>query len=272
MENFNIYSTEDYYRRESIQFYNEIINHIEKKVLNAKDKKIAYSYYFDEYLEYLFGNRNITGFGLLENLIIDKYKLHCALNKDNYYSTFFKELQNETNYFLDILYCYTSFENVVYEDIEKKLKNFKYVSFVIIQNETLCNISSYLKTNHQVETSNLLKAYTFNEKFDNELENRENSKIHNVVSPIEWKGTQGQLAELFVELHKKGWIELYDNQYRTKTEVLETIKQCFSKSNTIHQCFKAGLNKKLIPQWEGIYDRNTKHKYVPKFADILNKS
>jgi hypothetical protein len=74
--------------------------------------------------------------------------------------------------------------------------------------------------------------------------------------PIEWLGTQKQLAELFIELEKKGWI----NKPGTKQ-----IQAAFTKSNTIDQILKPSQNKvtKLF-DYEGVYTTN----YNPVFASI----
>jgi hypothetical protein len=74
--------------------------------------------------------------------------------------------------------------------------------------------------------------------------------------PIEWLGTQKQLAELFIELEKKGWI----NKPGTKQ-----IQAAFTKSNTIDQILKPSQNKvtKLF-DYEGVYTTN----YYPVFASI----
>ena len=73
---------------------------------------------------------------------------------------------------------------------------------------------------------------------------------------MQWKGTQKQLAELFIELKKKGWIE--DFEY-------EAIKNCFTKSNTIHQALKPTQDRKTKEStYEGVYSRN----YTPLFYGI----
>ena len=77
-----------------------------------------------------------------------------------------------------------------------------------------------------------------------------------LLNKIQWRGTQKQLAELFVELQKKGWIEKPD---------YETIRQAFTKSKTINQVMKPTQDKKTKQKdYEGIYTPN----YEPCFFGI----
>ena len=77
------------------------------------------------------------------------------------------------------------------------------------------------------------------------------------LTKIQWLGTQKQLAELFIELKKKGWIEEHP---------AEVIQSCFTKSNSISQCFKPGIDKNrgYEPTYPGIYTPE----YNPKFFGI----
>lgn len=52
---------------------------------------------------------------------------------------------------------------------------------------------------------------------------------------IQWLGTQKELAELFVELKRKGWIENIEN---------ETIQDCFTESKSVPQYLKPGTDTK----------------------------
>ena len=77
---------------------------------------------------------------------------------------------------------------------------------------------------------------------------------------MQWKGTQKQLAELFVELKRKGWIEEFN---------YDAIKAAFTNSNTIHQVLKPGTDRKTKKEeYDQIYTSN----YSPSFFGImLNK-
>lgn len=70
----------------------------------------------------------------------------------------------------------------------------------------------------------------------------------------EWLGTQFQLAELFIELERKGWI---------KEKKHKTIKGCFTNSNTIDQVIKPGYDLKE-PTYPQIYTES----YRPVFEGI----
>ncbi len=78
------------------------------------------------------------------------------------------------------------------------------------------------------------------------------------VRKIEWLGSQKELAELFIELKKKGWITDFDN---------DTIKECFTKSHSIQQTLKPAYNTKSKmkePTYEGVYTSE----YEPQFYGI----
>ncbi len=75
---------------------------------------------------------------------------------------------------------------------------------------------------------------------------------------IEWLGTQQQLAELFVELERKGFIASIEPK---------KIKAAFTKSKSIQQILKPSINKKLVPTFEQVFTK----KYTPKF-DFIKKS
>ncbi len=80
--------------------------------------------------------------------------------------------------------------------------------------------------------------------------------IQIISEKIDWKGTQKELAELFIELKNKGWIE----------EVNPTkIMNAFTQSDTIQQVLKPGNNPKTkIDEYNQIYTK----RYKPKFKGI----
>lgn len=73
---------------------------------------------------------------------------------------------------------------------------------------------------------------------------------------IKWEGTQKELAELFIELKSKGWIE----------EVNPTkIMNAFTQSDSIQQVLKPGKNPRTnIDEYDQIYTK----RYKPKFKGI----
>jgi hypothetical protein len=76
------------------------------------------------------------------------------------------------------------------------------------------------------------------------------------IDKIVWLGSQKQLAELFVELKKNGWIEKFE---------YETMKKCFTKTNTIQQVLKPSIDTSTGESaYEGIYTKL----YEPKFYGI----
>lgn len=85
----------------------------------------------------------------------------------------------------------------------------------------------------------------------------------NELSPvikIEWNGTQKELAELFVELHRKKWIDEIPSKL---------IKQYFTKSDTIEQVLKPTQDSKTKEKnYEGIFTTA----YRPRFDTIRQSS
>jgi hypothetical protein len=76
---------------------------------------------------------------------------------------------------------------------------------------------------------------------------------------IQWCGTQKELAELFVELKKKGWIEKIEN---------DTIQDCFTESNSVPQYLKPATNTKTGEDtYENLYTG-----YSPQFYGIKENS
>lgn len=71
---------------------------------------------------------------------------------------------------------------------------------------------------------------------------------------ISWRGTQKELAELFVELKSKGWISSIEPNL---------IQDYFTESNTIKQVLKPNSDKG-VNHYEGIYTKA----YKPKFDSI----
>jgi hypothetical protein len=87
-------------------------------------------------------------------------------------------------------------------------------------------------------------------------EMEEPAPIHKPLTPIRWKGTQKQLAELFIELKQKGWIEGFE---------YATIKACFNNANSIDQYLRPDLDKHTNePQYLKVYTSE----YDPKFYGI----
>ncbi len=79
-----------------------------------------------------------------------------------------------------------------------------------------------------------------------------------IINPIQWNGTQGELAELFIELRKKGWIGKPDNR---------TVRNCFSNANSIDQYFRPAQDKKT---YTNTYEKVYTPLYKPKFHGILS--
>ena len=74
---------------------------------------------------------------------------------------------------------------------------------------------------------------------------------------MEWKGTQKQLAELFVELQKKGWIEKIESN---------TIEQSFTNTKSIKQYLKPFVDKSQ--GYKSTYEKLYSKEYSPQFTSI----
>lgn len=80
------------------------------------------------------------------------------------------------------------------------------------------------------------------------------------LEKIEWLGTQKELAELFLELKRKGWL---------KDIPIKLIQMYFTESNSIDQVLNPYYDRlSKLPTYEKIFTP----KYKPKFDTIRNKS
>lgn len=122
---------------------------------------------------------------------------------------------------------------------------------IICRNKYECNFCDQLTT--KKERTNLFYA-----KVEDYQQSQNQSKPQSEIeNKIQWKGTQKQLAELFIELKKNNWIE--DFEY-------DTIKSCFSNSNTIQQVLKPSRDTKTgTNDYEQVYTAL----YEPQFHGIL---
>ena len=78
----------------------------------------------------------------------------------------------------------------------------------------------------------------------------------NSIDKLQWQGTQKELAELFLELVRKGWLKEVNPKL---------IKLHFTKSNTIDQVLKPTQNLRTK---EKEYNELYKKNYTPKFEAI----
>ena len=74
---------------------------------------------------------------------------------------------------------------------------------------------------------------------------------------IQWLGTQKELAELFIRLRAKGWIADFEP---------DTIKECFTKSDSIQQILKPG---EYTEDLGGTFEQVFTPEYVSKFHGVM---
>ncbi len=84
----------------------------------------------------------------------------------------------------------------------------------------------------------------------------DNTRIED-ADRIEWQGSQKELAELFIELKRKGFIKEIDHNLITKA---------FTKSDTIQQILKPATDKHTL---EDTYEQVYTKSYRPRFHHIL---
>jgi hypothetical protein len=77
---------------------------------------------------------------------------------------------------------------------------------------------------------------------------------------IQWHGTQKELAELLVELKRKNWISNWS---------ISTIKACFTKTDSIQQILKPGVDKGM--NYQESFDQIYTSKYEPQFDQIRER-
>jgi len=77
------------------------------------------------------------------------------------------------------------------------------------------------------------------------------------ANKIQWLGTQKELAELFIRLKAKGWITDFEP---------ETIKDCFTNSNSIQQYLKPG---EYTEDLGGTYEQVFTLEYAAKFHGMI---
>jgi hypothetical protein len=80
------------------------------------------------------------------------------------------------------------------------------------------------------------------------------------LNKIEWLGKQKELAELFIWLRAKGWIEDFEP---------ETIKECFTNSHSIQQYLKPGDDTDT-GELRGTFEQVFTSEYSPKFHGMKN--
>lgn len=76
---------------------------------------------------------------------------------------------------------------------------------------------------------------------------------------IEWLGTQAQLAELFIELERKGWI---------REKITETVQACFTNADSIDQPFRPYKDEFT---GEATYSKVFTGKYTAQFKGMREK-
>ncbi len=166
----------------------------------------------------------------------------------------------------DLEICFSTFLEADYEQFneesfEEHIRYHVPEELIKILNFTL-KLSNESIELHRKNCTSLNCAYEINYKQKtnyinlllSKIEERKSEEVN--VNRIQWKGTQKQLAELFIELKNNNWIEGFE---------YETIKACFTNAKSIQQVLKPSQDPKTFePTYEGVYTKN----YSPKFYGI----
>jgi len=177
-----------------------------------------------------------------------------------------------------------AFINIVISDYDGLTRKGKYKNNIL--KNFLSNEYIELQKDHKqrYETGNLTKEYNYkpdflsasndqiieilalNKSYDDyiaklndELRKLQAIKLNNIperktISPIKWLGSGKNLAELFIELKEKGWIEKFD---------YKTIITCFTQTGSINIYLKPGEKNE-----KNTYSRLYSPKYKRKFNEI----
>ncbi|GAB3534947.1 hypothetical protein GCM10027443_22960 [Pontibacter brevis] len=119
----------------------------------------------------------------------------------------------------------------------------------------------------QNEAAERIGKRVFPELFINGYENslkeqQEHALRHTTRQPIrelkrmEWLGSQKELAELLIELERKGWI---------REKITETVQSCFTGGDSIGQLFKPYKDEDT---GEASYAKVFTGKYTPRFKGM----
>lgn len=155
-------------------------------------------------------------------------------------------------YLLDRQYCFALEKSLKYfRKIEVKLLDVELRRFELDINEIKNNII-YLNSDEYspVLYECLITALSsIFDKVQTHFDKFLTSENLNLIQ-MEWLGTQKELAELFIELKNKGYIKEFK---------YNTIKACFTKTNTIHQILKPDNIKE--PIYSQVYTIDYKKKF-----------
>lgn len=162
-------------------------------------------------------------------------------NSDNRILTYNSKKEFLNNSFLDGRHFYPSSK-----------KSVGFYTYSIKENYVLPlnNNKMIIETNRTLFTNAFGQCRLYDWLIENPPPEIENAVINKMV----WKGTQKQLAELFVELENKGWIENIEKN---------TVEKAFTNTKSIRQYLKPAqskANKKVTyenlygPKYEKVFD------------------
>jgi|GEM_PF-2656117 len=91
-----------------------------------------------------------------------------------------------------------------------------------------------------------------------------------ITRSIEWLGSNKNFGELFVELHEKGWINLYPDGGDSDKDYIKNLAMAFGfEYETLRDLFKPfRLPPRFVPQYDNIYH---KADYIEKFNGIKKR-
>jgi hypothetical protein len=155
-------------------------------------------------------------------------------------------------YLLDKQYCLALekslkyFRKIEIKQLEVELGRFELDINEIKKNIIYLNSDEYSPVLYECLITALSSIF---DKVQTHFEKFLTSENLNLIK-MEWLGTQKELAELFIELKNKGYIKEFK---------YNTIKACFTNTNTIHQILKPdNIDDPIYPQ---VYSPEYKKKF-----------
>ena len=125
-----------------------------------------------------------------------------------------------------------------------------HIPFSIADENAMQHIAAYRAAFET--TLKFIKQYIDEIKEESENETAMEPRPKQNLPKILWLGKQKELAELFIELKNKGWI----NEINA-----DLIQNYFSESKTIKQVLKPSIDKLGRANYDGVYSKAYKRKF-----------
>lgn len=242
--------SDDYLKRALLQFEGEQV----KNFLSHQSKESKFPLLFYCTILYPFTKRNFISDDSIRKTINEWLNANAKSTISNLKFAFETCIKiPETTKSTNAMFVERTDEFVKYMEADSKAEYIKLAIEVLEESISLHRLKC------DESTCRYETAYTFKHNYLNHLRKEYPMDTQEKVlslTKLQWKGTQKELAELFVQLKRHGWIEKYE---------YKTIKTCFTNSNTIQQLLKPNTNTKT---GEDEYLEVFTRQYTPLFHGI----